>query len=501
MKKFLQMIRIVFLTFLIFSLENCSKEAEVETPIIDTSGTNLDADDVAISLEDDLQVSDYIWQGLNYFYYWQTSVPELADAKLNDERTYAEFINQNPDPEVFFRSLKHEEDRFSVLSQDYDEFNQVLDGTQASNGLEFSLIRACSDCDEVIGYVKYILEGSDAASKNIERGDFFVGVNGNTLTVNNYIDLLYSDNLEYTLNMADIVEGTLEENGESVSLTKVENFESNPIQKEEVFDIDGTQVGYLMYNQFLARANESLNEVFGRFQSAGITELVLDLRYNGGGSVDNCINLASMITGQFTGDVFAKQKWNSKLDAYWAERNPESITDLFTNQINEGSSINSLNLNRLFVLTTRETASASELIINGLEPYIDVVVIGEATIGKNVGSILVYDYIDNNGTKNPDHKYVMLPIVFKISNKDGFADYADGLQPDIELQEDISDLKPLGNKQEPFLQAALSELSTTDKFRPQPAQWNTEYQVLDPLKEKRQILLDERIDFRFHIKE
>ena len=156
-------------------------------------------------------------------------------------------------------------------------------------------------------------EGNILEENNKNQKIFiFVGVNGNTLTVNNYIDLLYSDNLEYTLNMADIVEGTLEENGESVSLTKVENFESNPIQKEEVFDIDGTQVGYLMYNQFLARANESLNEVFGRFQSAGITELVLDLRYNGGGSVDNCINLASMITGQFTGDVFAKQKWNSK---------------------------------------------------------------------------------------------------------------------------------------------------------------------------------------------
>ena len=126
MKKFLQTIRIVFLTFLIFSLENCSKETEVETPIIDTSGTNQDADDVAISLEGDLQVSDYIWQGLNYFYYWQTGVPELADSKLNDEKTYAEFINQNPDPVVFFRSLKHEEDRFSVLSEDYDEFNLLI---------------------------------------------------------------------------------------------------------------------------------------------------------------------------------------------------------------------------------------------------------------------------------------------------------------------------------------------------------------------------------------
>ena len=492
------LLHLTYSILLFIFILGCTKEAPVEeTPLIDTSGSNQDTDDVAISLEGDLQVSDFIWQGLNYFYYWQSSVPDLADSKLNNDQTYAQYISQNPEPKTFFQSLKHEDDRFSVISDDYDEFNQILDGTQASNGLEFSLLYACQNCEELVGYVKYILKDSDAATKNIQRGDFFLGVNGTTLTASNYVDLLFGENLTYTLNMAEIVDGSLVENGVEVTLTKQENFESNPIQEEVVIDVNGTQVGYLMYNQFLARANESLNEAFGRFQTAGITELVLDLRYNGGGSVQNCVYLASMITGQFNGDVFAKQKWNSKLDSYWAERDPESIYDRFTDQIDGGNAINSLNLNRVFVLSTNETASASELIISGLEPYIDVVLIGEATTGKNVGSITVYDYVDNEGTKNPDHKYVMLPIVFKVSNKDGFADYADGLQPDIEIEEDIKNLKPLGNKQEPFLNAALDEISNSDKSQIPSAEWTNKLRVLDPLTQRRNILYDERIKIGF----
>ena len=73
--------------------------------------------------------------------------------------------------------------------------------------------------------------------------------------------------------------------------------------------------------------------------------------------------------------------------------------------------------------------------INGLAPHINVVQIGETTVGKNVGSISVYDYIDNNGTKNPDHSYAMQPIVLKIANSDGFADYSDGLVPNTVLNE------------------------------------------------------------------
>jgi C-terminal processing protease CtpA/Prc len=205
--------------------------------------------------------------------------------------------------------------------------------------------------------------------------------------------------------------------------------------------------------------------VFGDFKNQGINELIVDLRYNGGGSVRMCIELASMITGQYTGEVFSQEQWNSKLTEYLEDRfGAESLQDKFVDTLeNSEESINSLSLNRVFVLTTNESASASELLINSLSSYIDVIHVGEQTTGKNVGSITVYDYIDNDGTKNPDHKYAMQPIVLKIANKDGFADYANGLEPDAAIDEDIQNLGTLGELNEPLLSTAINILSGTAK--------------------------------------
>ncbi len=216
-----------------------------------------------------------------------------------------------------------------------------------------------------------------------------------------------------------------------------------------------------MYNRFLDEFDEALNDVFGNFQSAGVNELVLDLRYNPGGSVQTCIYLASMITGSNDGTVFSKEQWNPKLMAYWEENNPSRLTDRFTGFIAGGTEINSLNLSRVYVLTSSRSASASELLINGLSPHIEVIHIGDQTRGKNVGSITVYDYIDNEGTKNPDHTYAMQPIVLKIANSENFSDYTDGLEPDITLKESFSNLGELGDPNEPLLQRALSEISGT----------------------------------------
>jgi len=191
----------------------------------------------------------------------------------------------------------------------------------------------------------------------------------------------------------------------------------------------------------------------------------LDLRYNGGGSVQNCIELASMITGQFNGEVFSKQQWNSKLETFITDRyGSDYFIDRFVYALDENEeAINSLNLERIAIITTSESASASELLINGLAPYIEVIQVGEQTVGKNVGSITLYDYIDNNDTKNPDHKYAMQPIVLKIANKNDFADYTDGLEPNIALDEDIRALGILGDAEEPLLATALNALNGTGK--------------------------------------
>ena len=445
--RFLYLLALLFIGF-----NACEKE--------ETTNTG-DRDDATINLTGSLEISDFVWQGLNQFYYWQEAVPNLADTKDDNTTSYAQFIQSNPEPDAFFETLLHDDDRFSWIVDDYVELENSLSGIEASNGVEFILLLQCQGCPGVVGFVTYILEGSDASNKDIQRGDLFIGVNGTPLTVNNYRSLLFSENLEYTLNMGEIQGDDFVLNGTDVALVKEENFQTNPIQINRVLDIDGQKVGYLMYNQFVGTFDEQLNTVFGEFKAAGVTDLILDLRYNPGGSIASCIYLASMIAGDRGSAVFSKEQWNSKLMAYWQEENPSRLTDRLTAVMEGGIAINSLNLDRLYVLTTSRSASASELLINGLKPHIEVIQIGDTTVGKNVGSITVYDYIDNSGNKNPNHKYAMQPIVLKIANSEGFSDYTDGLVPDIMLRESFSNAGILGDEQEPLLKRALDELRGT----------------------------------------
>jgi C-terminal processing protease CtpA/Prc len=195
----------------------------------------------------------------------------------------------------------------------------------------------------------------------------------------------------------------------------------------------------------------------------------LDLRYNGGGSVRTATYLASMITGQYTGKVFAKQQWNSKINDYYEKNDPNGLRNFFTDKIG-ATAINSVNMSKVYILTTKSSASASELIINGLKPHINVVQIGDVTTGKNVGSVTLYDSPDlGPNNKNPKHKYAMQPIVLKIVNSADFGDYFNGLTPTHELKETISTFGVLGDVNEPLLKAAIGKITGTGKMIQQSA--------------------------------
>ena len=175
--------------------------------------------------------------------------------------------------------------------------------------------------------------------------------------------------------------------------------------------------------------------------------------------------LASMITGQFTGQLFAKERWNDKVQAYFEENNPGRLVNNFTNEIDNGIAINKLNLTKVYILTTHATASASELVINGLKPYINVVQIGEVTVGKNVASITLYDSATFGAEdRNPNHTYAMQPLVLKTTNKDGFGDYQNGLQPNFPQDEHINTMGVLGDINEPFLSTALGIISSSGRM-------------------------------------
>ncbi|NKI32627.1 S41 family peptidase [Croceivirga thetidis] len=427
----------------------------------DDDGLNIDGNPDPTNT--DVTVQNFIWQAMNLWYFWQQDVPDLADNRFSTDEEYTTFLAGTSDPEDFIQSILFQEDRFTFYNSDYTTLVNNLNGVSKSNGLEFSLRFTDASQNEIVGIVEYIVEGSDAATKAIQRGDIFTRAEGQVLTINNYIDLLFEGTDTYTLTLAEFQNGTLVETGEEVTLTKFEGLEENPILIADTFDVNGTTVAYLMYNRFNRNFNSELNDAFGQFIAAGATELIVDFRYNPGGSVNTSRLLASMIYGTNTNELYIRQRWNDKLQ----EAFEGNLEDFFANNVN-GQTLNSMNLSKVYVITSSGTASASELVINGLEPYIDVVIVGETTRGKNEFSITLVDDPEREGSPfvytssredqiNPDNSWAIQPLVGRNENADGFSDYTNGIQPDIVLEEDITNLGVLGDPTEPLLARALQE--------------------------------------------
>ncbi len=413
----------------------------------------------------DVVVQDFMWKAMNGYYFWQQDVPNLGDNKFSTSQEYQEFLSSAPNPEDFFDlKLRFSEDRFSFYSDDYKELVNNFAGISKSNGLEFGLINSASR--GVFGIVRYIIPNSDAATKNILRGEVFNGVNGQTLTLENYEALLFGTNDTYTLNMADITATTISRNEKEVTLTKQEGLTENPVFTTNTVALSGKNIGYIMYNGFTNEFDEDLNAAFGQLKAENITDLVLDLRYNGGGSVNSARLLSSMIYGTDETKLLFRQRWNDKLQAQFT---PAQLEDYFASRTASGTAINTLNLSKVYILVSRSSASASELVINGLRPYMDVVLIGTTTRGKNEFSITLVDdasrpngaYIYTSSRErniNPFNSWAIQPLVGRNENASGFFDYTSGFTPDIELAEDATNYGILGDVNEPLFARAIQEI-------------------------------------------
>lgn len=420
------------------------------------------------------EIQNFIYRGLNFFYLYKADTPELADDAFTSEDEKNNFITSYDSPEALFDYLKSSQDRFSILVDDYIELENALNGITLNNGMEFGLVRYPDGSGNVFGYVRYILPNSSAESTLLERGSIFSTVDGQQLTENNFSDLLAPDT--YTIGLATYDGTIVTPTSDIVSLTKTQSSE-NPIYIARTLNINGTKIGYLMYNAFTAEFDSQLNAVFAQFQADGITDLVLDLRYNGGGSVRTATYIAGMITGQNTGQLFYSEQWNADRQAEYTENG------LFVDSFNDGGeAINSLNLSRVYIIATGRTASASELVINGLDPYITVNQVGGITTGKFQASFLLYDAPApgfSRSQANLGHTYAMLPLVFKTANANGVTDFVDGLAPDFPLDEDYSNLGVLGEPSEPLLALALNDIL------PSPTPLKTSFNSLEEISESK----------------
>ncbi len=434
-----------------------------------------------------LEINDFVWKGMNAFYVYKAEIPNLANDRFSSNEEYTEYLNSFDRPEDLFGSLLYLPetiDEFSGITSDYIALEQQLQGTRETNGMRFE-IRPLENGD-IFGYVRYVLPNSDADIKGVTRGMVFSGIDGIDFNDASSISALL-DNTTYTINLAtynnngtsDIFDDTLTPLNTEITLTKSVITE-NPILVNDVIETSGFKIGYLMYNGFRFEDGPvtELNNAFGNFSSENIDELVLDLRYNGGGSVSTAIWLASLITGQFDGQVFFEEEWNSDIQTLLETDNPDALVNNFVSSATKRDSdnniifnlpLNSLNLNKVYVLTSPSTASASELVINGLRPYIDVVQIGTSTRGKPQASRILYDS-DNfsRSNVNPNHTYATLPLIYESANADGFSQYYDGLapNPNFILTEDYGNLGVLGNQDEPLLQRAIMDITGSGRFTP-----------------------------------
>jgi carboxyl-terminal processing protease len=392
-------------------------------------------------------INSWILDNMKEAYYWTDRIPTSP----NKEQT----------PDLFFESLLTKpDDRFSWIQENYQELLNSLQGVSKEAGYEFALYRESSSNNNVIAIVLYIKKGSPAEAAGLSRGDGISQINNQQLTVENYRTVLEGIGQNHTISYRPYDASTdTYGSSKNLSLTVVD-YAENPNYLDKIIVQENRKIGYFVYNLFSTgptseskQYNDEMDAVFGRFQAAGITDLVLDLRFNSGGAETATINLASLIGKNIDATkVFAKRQYNKTLTnqilndpAYGADF---LVSRFKVKSQNVGSLLKN---NRVYVLTSARSASASELLINGLRPYMDVFLIGSKTFGKNVGSISIYN------DKDPNNTWGMQPIVVKSFNSLDESNYGNGFTPNI-LDEDNGSQLPLGNVNERLLSLALKEI-------------------------------------------
>ena len=451
-----------FALILAFVMGGCSDDSGPTDPDPPSGGEEATAE------------KQFVYNAMNYWYYWQGDVPALADNRFGSDQEKQDFLMDYSSAEALFNDLQYVEDDFSFFIDDYEEYNDEQDGIYSALGFNYGFI-GFENVDRIVAYVRYVIPGSPADEAGLDRLQLFTKVDGTELNTNNYLSLL-TDDSAHELTLADIEQT---DNGVSFPETGTVNISSrevteDPVYRTTVIDTSGVSIGYLMYNAFQGNSHEALNDAFGDLQSQGADELVLDLRYNGGGAVITSQLLSSMISGLGSEETFAEFSYNDKrsqqsrtvtfLDVVPLQNEDGEFETNSQGEFANSEPINTLDLNHVYVLVSNSTASASEALINSLMPYIDVTVIGTQTVGKDEGSLTLYDapapYLDEDEA-NPDHKKAIQPIVLKIVNSQGEA-YPDGFSPagDDNISEitveNLQNKPEIGSPEDPLLARAIS---------------------------------------------
>jgi carboxyl-terminal processing protease len=346
-------------------------------------------------------------------YLWYSEVPDVSNAELKGFPSVVHYFDVMKTTAVTPSGKPKDQFHFTYDTQEWVDLSQS--GVEAGYGAQWVLLNRTPPRSLVVADVE---PGSPADAAGITRGTTVQTIDGVDLANGNDVDTLNRGLFPDALGQAHTF--TITDRGATttrvVTLTSA-SITSVPVKNVRTLPAPYDKVGYMVFNDHIQTSEKGLSDGITQLRNAGVTDLVLDLRYNGGGYLVIAAQLAYMIAGseRSSGKIFEREKFNDKHDGV------DDGLGFFTTTyfMNRGQPLPTLGLSRVFVLTGSGTCSASEAVMNGLAGVdVEVIQIGTTTCGKPYG----FFPEDNCGT-------TFFAIQFQGVNNKGFGDYADGFAP------------------------------------------------------------------------